>query len=148
MKFMKECSITWAIETHLLLWGPTTGMISSWCYHVATSLCCSIRFIWACDVVTNFLFINISQANVSPACCFRVVANFRIKKIKIDRVLTSEWPITHMDENYPLIRKSQIILTAHPSALHGIKLCRRLCLIIKERFESSSGIAFVKAMEY
>ena len=63
------------------------------------------------------------------------------------------WPsiekfgITHMEENYSSNRKSQIIGSAHPSILQGIKLCRRLFLIIKERFEASSWIESMKAME-
>ena len=74
----------------------------------------------------------------------RLLANFRIEK---------NWPsiekfgITHVEENYSSNQKSQIIGNAHPSTLQGIKLCRHLFLIIKERFEASSVIESMKAMK-
>jgi UDP-2,3-diacylglucosamine pyrophosphatase LpxH len=56
--------------------------------------------------------------------------------------------VMHGDENCPLIWKTRIFVTAHPSRLQGIKWCRRLFGIIKERIESSARIAFLKAIEY
>ena len=87
---------------------------------------------------------------LKPKCLKHVVSrSLRISELKKNK----NWPsiekfgITHMEENYSSNRKSQIIGSAHPSTLQGTKLCRRLFLIIKERFEASSGIESMKAME-